>query len=67
MPRKKKPGDLTYGYRLQYKKQGASTFSQITCWRKKKDGPPPEWDHLKKNEQMIRGRLFKSGRLVDSF
>ena len=67
MPRRKKPGDLAYGYRLQYKKQGEQALSQSMYWRKKKDGLPPEWDHLKKNPQIVRGRLFRSGRMIDSF
>ena len=36
MPRRKKQGDLAYGYRLQYKKQGEYSFSQTTCWRRKR-------------------------------
>jgi hypothetical protein len=67
VPRTKKPGDLAYGYRMQYRKQGDYLLSHILCWRKKKEGPPPEWDHLKKNPQMAWGRLFKRGRLIDSF
>ena len=67
MPRREKQGDLAYGYRLQYKKQGEYAFSQTTCWRRKKDGPPPEWENLKKSFQIVRGRLFRSGRMIDSF
>jgi hypothetical protein len=67
MPRTKKLGDLAYGYRLQYRKQGDHLLSQSTCWRKKKEGPPPEWDHLKQNPQIVCGRLFKRGRLIDLF
>ena len=32
-----------------------------------KDGPPPEWENLKKSSQIVRGRLFRSGRMIDSF
>lgn len=67
MPRRKKPGDLAYGYRLQYCKQGEHLLSETRAWRKKKDGLPPEWDQIKQNPQMVRGRLFKSGRLIDRF
>ncbi len=67
MPRNQKPGDLAYGYRVQYKKQGEHLFSTLTFWRRKKDGLPPEWGHLKQNPQVVRGRLFKHRRLIDSF
>jgi hypothetical protein len=67
MPRRKKQGDPAYGYRLQYKKQGEYTFSQTTYWRRKKDGPPPEWEKLKRSSQIVRGRLFRSGRMIDAF
>jgi hypothetical protein len=67
MPRRKKPGDLAYGYLLQYKKQGDHLLSHLRCWREKKDGLPPEWYQLKQNPQIVRGRLFKSGRMIDSF
>jgi len=67
MLRRKKPGDLAYGYRLQYCKQGEHRLSETRSWRKKKDGLPPEWDQIKQNPQIVRGRLFKSGRLIDTF
>ena len=67
MPRKKKPGQLASSYRVQYTRQGEHLLCHILCWRKKKEGPPPEWDHLKKDPQIVRGRLFKSGRKIDSF
>jgi len=66
LPRKKQ-GELLYGYRIQYARRGEYVLSEFFRWRKKKDGPPPEWDQLKKNEQMSRGRLFKRGRMIDSF
>jgi hypothetical protein len=67
MQRGKKPGELAYGYRIQYAKRGHYASSQLFCWRKKKDGLPPEWEQLKQNEQVSRGRLFKRGRMIDSF
>ena len=67
MSRYKKAGDLAYGYRLQYRKQGDHLLSHVVYWRRKKDGPPPEWDQVKKDPQMVWGRLFKRGRIIDSF
>ena len=67
MPRKKKPGELAYSYRVQYTRQGDHVLSHILCWRKKKEGAPPEWEQLKKDAQIVRDRLFKSGRMIDSF
>jgi hypothetical protein len=67
MPRSKKQGDLAYGYRVQYSKRGEHLLSHILCWRKKQEGPPPEWDQRELDAQIVRGRLFKSGRMIDSF
>jgi hypothetical protein len=67
MPRTKRPGELAYGYRLQYRKQGDHLLSQSTCWRKKTEGLPPEWNQLKQNPQIVRGRLYKRDRMIDSF
>ncbi len=67
MPRTKKPGELAYGYHMQYRKQGDHLLCQRTCWREKTEGLPPEWDQIKKNPQIVRGRLFRRGRIIDSF
>src|SRR6266699_2574807 len=65
MQHRRKQGDLAYG--VQYRKQGEHLLSHILCWRKKKEGAPPEWEQLKKDAQIVRDRLFKSGRMIDSF
>jgi hypothetical protein len=67
MSRTKKPGELAYGYHMQYRKQGDHLLCQSICWRKKKEGLPPEWDQIKQNPQIVRGRLYKRGRMIDAF
>lgn len=67
MQQKSKRGRAARGYRIDFaSKHDPYHYQKLPIiWRLEQDGIPPIWQHLKDDPNVVKARLFKSGRQID--